>query len=370
MSGSEDEEPDLYELLNDGLALYHAGMPFEAHEVWECAWGGAVGRSKLVLQTLILVAAALHKHQAGNPRGTSKLLAKAEAKIAECVNGASSWLGLDLLGMEAEIARSLGEADRIARGEANALVPPLLPRRLGPDGLLYLHGFASGPTSKKASEIVPRLRALGHHVAIPDLNEGNFRDFTISRALSRARRHLRERTLVIGSSLGAYIAALLAGEDERVKGMVLMAPAFSFAARLRTRLGEGGIDAWRRTDVVEVDHHAWGTRERIAFSLFADAERHPPRPGIRVPTHILHGRRDELVPVRLVEEIAARDPGLVELEIVEDDHALVNHAHLALRATERMIDRLRLTRETSSIDAEGALARLHGRSTLGGASRD
>ncbi len=40
--------------------------------------------------------------------------------------------------------------------------------------LIYLHGFASGPMSKKAQFFRRRFEEIGVEMQIPDLSEGNF----------------------------------------------------------------------------------------------------------------------------------------------------------------------------------------------------
>jgi pimeloyl-ACP methyl ester carboxylesterase len=351
-------DPDTYALLNAGLALYHADLPFEAHEVWEHAWGAEIGRNKLTLQALIQIAAAMHKHKTKSPRGTCKLLAKAKDKIEEIQSGASSWLGIDLVGLEREVERALAEADRLASEERVEVVAPRLPRAVGRDGVLYLHGFASSPGSAKASVIVPELRARGLHVDVPDLNEGDFFHLTMTRALDLARRHVRERTLVIGSSLGGALGALLADKDERVKGLVLMAPAFSLAERLAARYGDREIARWRESGSIAVEHLGYGRTEEIGYGFFDDAQRHAGTPRIRVPTYVLHGERDDVVPSTIASELAERFPSFVELDLVDDDHALTASAERALRATLRMVDRLALQVDPAPVDPGRAMEEL------------
>ena len=69
-------------LFRQGLALYHSGLPFEAHEVWETLWlAEAHAPRKLLLQALIQLAAARHKLLRGNPDATLRLLARAHTKL-------------------------------------------------------------------------------------------------------------------------------------------------------------------------------------------------------------------------------------------------------------------------------------------------
>ena len=346
---------ETYWLLNAGLALYGAGDFFEAHELWERAWGGEVGRRKLALQALIQTAAGLHKHREGEVRGTAKLLAKAKEKLDELLEGGASVCGLDLVAFAAEVTRGLAAADALARGEPAVLSPPPLPPAASPSGVLYLHGFASGPSSAKARQMVPALEAEGYAVAVPDLNEGDFEGLTVTRALARAKRHLWDHTLIIGSSFGGYLGALLASRDERVKALVLMAPAFDFAPRLLARHGAAALEAWRAEGAIEVAHHALGRPARIGYQLYEDALRHPDRPPLRVPAYILQGQRDDVVSPALVAEVArSAPPGLVQFDLVDDSHGLVANGPRALAAARRLMEAAGIAPASPPVDLEAA----------------
>lgn len=331
-------DQETYRLLNEGLALYHAGDTFEAHELWEEAWKDEVGRSKRTLQVLIQISAGLYKHSIGNPVGTCKLLAKAKDNLEEIRVGCSAWLGIDLVKLDQDLATALAAADEIARGNEATVSPPPLPARSGSDGILYLHGFASSPGSNKAMHIVPALRERGFHVDVPDLNEDDFEHLTVSRALALAKRHVRERTIIIGSSFGGYIASLLAAVDDRVRGLVLMAPAFDFADRLENLYGADAMAQWKKDGSTLVDHYAYGDRRPIGYGMLVDAKKHVGRPTLRVPTYILQGKRDDVVPEAMVREVAAAAAGPVELDVVDDEHGLVDSASRALEAAFSMIE--------------------------------
>jgi len=45
---------------------------------------------------------------------------------------------------------------------------------------VYLHGFASSPSSRKARFFAERFRELGIGLEVPDLAEGDFRNLTLS----------------------------------------------------------------------------------------------------------------------------------------------------------------------------------------------
>jgi predicted esterase YcpF (UPF0227 family) len=97
---------------------------------------------------------------------------------------------------------------------------------------VYLHGFASSPSSRKAQFFEERFRELGIGLEIPELAEGNFQNLTLSAQLKVVERVCGDSTVsLIGSSMGGYLAALYAARHAEVIKLVLLAPAFSFASR-------------------------------------------------------------------------------------------------------------------------------------------
>jgi len=196
-------------------------------------------------------------------------------------------------------------------------------------GFVYLHGFASSPASSKAIFFREKLEALGHAVEVPDYNEGEggFHGLTVSRALRQTQAaldrvgHGRRGTVLIGSSLGGYLAALAASRDQRVGAVVLMAPAYDLPARWTDMVGDEGMARWRKDREIEMDHWAWGRKEKLGFSFYLDAMGHPPYPRAGCPTLILHGINDESVGIGSSRKIA---DGASEIRLVEldSDHSL------------------------------------------------
>jgi ADP-ribose pyrophosphatase YjhB (NUDIX family) len=133
-----------------------------------------------------------------------------------------------------------------------------------------------------------------------------------------------ERVVLIGSSLGGFVAAQLAAEEPRVAALVLLAPAFCLAERWQQRLGSSGFRAWAETGWLETLDHTTGRPARIDFGFIEDLRRLAPQglPDLRVPTLILHGKRDEVVDIELSRQLAAGKPHLRLIEL-EDGHELV-----------------------------------------------
>jgi uncharacterized protein len=165
--------------------------------------------------------------------------------------------------------------------------------------VLYLHGFASSPLSRKARFLEERFAARGIPFHAPDLAAGDFFHLTISKQLEvvRASAAKAERLMIVGSSLGGYLAALYAAEHGEVEQLVLLAPAFGFHDLWVERLGPDELRQWRESGRLSVFHYGEGGQADLSYEFLTDAERYPAYPDCRVPALIFHGTHDELVPL-------------------------------------------------------------------------
>lgn len=188
---------------------------------------------------------------------------------------------------------------------------------------VYLHGFASSPQSRKAQFFRDRLAQRGIPLAIPALDENNFAHLTISRMLAVVEQHAaHENVTLFGSSLGGYLAALFAQRHpERVRGLVLMAPAFRLAERWAARIGAETTARWEATGTMDYFHYGEKRDLPLHWNFLADARRYDAYPPITPPTVIFHGSADDVVPLEDSLEIAARHPH-VRLQVMHSDHEL------------------------------------------------
>lgn len=189
---------------------------------------------------------------------------------------------------------------------------------------LYLHGFASGPQSRKAQAFRTALAERGVGLEIPDLAAGDFEHLTIGGQLAVLEDLARgEPCRLVGSSMGGYLAALYASRHAEVERLVLLAPAFGFSARWRHLVGEGGLDEWRDTGWLEVYHYGDKTQRRVHWGLYEDAGRFPPFPDFAQPARMYHGVHDDVVPVELSRQFAAGH-GAAQLIESDSDHELLS----------------------------------------------
>ena len=190
--------------------------------------------------------------------------------------------------------------------------------------LAYLHGFASGPGSTKAQFFRARLAQEGIALEIPDLAP-DFTHMTVTGMLGIVEAIVaRGPAVVLGSSLGGYLAALVAvRHPDRVRGLVLFAPAFGFTARWEAHIGPAALARWREEGTAPVHHYGLGREVPLAIDLLDDARRYPEEPDPAAPALVHAGRHDEAVPLAAVERFVRARAGR-ELVVYESGHELTD----------------------------------------------
>ena len=209
--------------------------------------------------------------------------------------------------------------------------------------ILYLHGFASGPQSAKASLMAAWARDQGIPFVAPDLNGAAFSTLTVKSQLDLAQQALLALpgpVVVVGSSLGGYLGSLLIERGAPIQGAVLMCPAFDFARRLARALGKEAVAQWRLNGVMPVYHHAEHALRDVGVAILEEAGNHTAMPEMTVPCSIIHGIHDVEVPVELSRLYAHDNPTTVTLIEVEDDHTLLQNLPRVVAETQAMLARL------------------------------
>ncbi len=173
---------------------------------------------------------------------------------------------------------------------------------------VYLHGFASSPKSRKAEFFAEHFRRLGIPLEVPDLAEGDFERLTLSRQLRLLENITGEApAILIGSSLGGYLAALHAARNPQVSKVVLMAPAFDFYNLWAQELGPVRLAKWERTGRLEVYHYGANRELPLSYEFLADAAQFEPFPQLDQPALLFHGDADRVVPVAKSIEFERRN---------------------------------------------------------------
>ena len=194
------------------------------------------------------------------------------------------------------------------------------------DPVIYLHGFASGPGSTKARFFRDRIP----HLRILDLAQGDFARLTISGQLHVIEREaMGSPSVLIGSSLGGYLAALYAARHAEATKLALLAPAFGFARRWAQ---SAGAEEWRRNGFTEVFHYGDGRMRRLNYSFLEDALQYEDFPDFKQPALIFHGTRDDVVPAEMSARFAASHAN-TRLTMLDSDHQLTDALDAIWRET-------------------------------------
>jgi uncharacterized protein len=206
---------------------------------------------------------------------------------------------------------------------------------------IYLHGFASSPRSTKAQYLHDRFQSLHHSLWIPDLNQGDFSHLTLSRQLHQVEAKLSAfdpPLHLIGSSFGGLTAAWLGDRHEQIQRLVLLAPAFGFLDHWLPRLGDSQIAQWQTNRYLPVYHYAEGRSLPLHYDFVTDAQRYQDAALQRpIPTLILHGKRDDVIPIQASRAYAAQRPW-VELVELDSDHGLGDVQDTIWQATQKFLN--------------------------------
>ncbi|NEU82272.1 YqiA/YcfP family alpha/beta fold hydrolase [Nostoc sp. UIC 10630] len=190
---------------------------------------------------------------------------------------------------------------------------------------IYLHGFASSPNSAKARDIGDRFAKIQTKLKIPDLNAGDFSQLTITRQIAQVAAEFSNDSTpitLIGSSLGGLTAAHLGQQYLQVERLVLLAPAFGFLSHWLPKLGDEEVQRWQQEKYIMVYHYGEERSIPLSYDFVIDAAQYQEKFLQRsIPTLILHGKKDEVIPIEASRDFSRcrSGVGLVELD---SDHAL------------------------------------------------
>ena len=222
----------------------------------------------------------------------------------------------------------------------------------GPTGFFWLGGFKSDMRGSKAESLAGLARSTRRQYLRFDYSghgesSGLFTDGTISDWLEQAvhmfLQHAKGKRIIVGSSMGGWLALLLARrlreEDpkafHRIAGLVLLAPAADMTQDLMWNEFDDAAKQELRDTGVYLRPSDYGAPYAITVKLLADGEKHLLlRDGLNLPfpIRILQGDADKDVPpahaIKTFEAIKCPD---ITLTFIKDgDHRLSTPGQLRL----------------------------------------
>ncbi|MBP1695965.1 MAG: Alpha/beta hydrolase family protein [Deltaproteobacteria bacterium] len=185
------------------------------------------------------------------------------------------------------------------------------------------HGLLSSKNSEKYIALGERISKEGIAMLRFDFSgigesEGRLEDDTVSRRIAdldsaiafvKSYPGMGNRIGLLGSSLGGFISLIGASREQRIKAVVIWATPFHLDG-----LGSKGTDQ----------------NPPPGEAFFSDLPRHRLLPLLPQVSncHVIHGEKDELVPVDQAWEIFHTLGAPKEIHVIEDaNHRLTNPSH-------------------------------------------
>jgi len=213
--------------------------------------------------------------------------------------------------------------------------------------LLYLYGFASGPLSTKAQFF--KKKSIGKvefdiYDYIPD--QDSFTNLQTSSILKKLHSYIEmklpEGVILCGSSFGGFLSLWYSAlHPENVIKLILIAPALRFSASSVTKLLEITPNEWQSTGFAFLMHYRYNQMVPLAFSFYTDILNNPPpdfyRMNISIPTTIIHGINDEVVPISWSKEYLESKTNVI-LHELEGDHQLLDQKEMIWSIITKFLD--------------------------------
>lgn len=230
-------------------------------------------------------------------------------------------------------------------------------RRVAGSGptVVWLGGFRSDMAGTKAQALADWALATGRAYVRFDYfghgeSSGDFAHGTITRwredALAVLEELVEGEAVLVGSSMGGWISCLVApAMNERIKALVLIAPAPDFTEKLMApEMTEADRDEMAQTGVW-LRPSDYGEPYPITRELLEDGARWsilPESVNVQAPVRILQGAADPDVPWRHALELAQalRSHDVVFTLIMDGDHRLSRPQDIArlIQALEEVVD--------------------------------
>lgn len=178
--------------------------------------------------------------------------------------------------------------------------------------VVMAHGFQSNKDSKKFVELERilnenniatfRFDFYGHGES-----EGKLEDITMSEAkddvlsaLSYVNALGFAKIFLIGSSFGGLSSNLAASESQNLSGLVLICPVSDYEKVLRESMTEDEIRDWQKIEFTYKTDEKTHEKRKLLWTFFenlAENNGYISAQNITIPTLIVHGDKDTIVPL-------------------------------------------------------------------------
>ncbi|HEY1096442.1 MAG TPA: alpha/beta fold hydrolase [Alphaproteobacteria bacterium] len=211
---------------------------------------------------------------------------------------------------------------------------------------IIVHGFQSSRKSPAAIAALEALLESGVNGVIFDLyahgdSDGDFKDMSVAKAIDNVEaviKHVHDRDptqkiILIGSSFGGLVSQYVAVKfAPLITALILRAAVSNWWELWKERITEDEIKNWKKTG-----YHTGEVRDGIqttfGLEFLGDIQRQDiytdVAPQIKVPTLIIHGDADEVVPLSQSRELKKHIPLSDLVVLPEADHRFTDTGDMA-----------------------------------------
>ncbi len=123
--------------------------------------------------------------------------------------------------------------------------------------------------------------------------------------------------------MGGLVATLSALRFPSIKALILLAPGFGIEKRWMHLVEPDKRSVWREQGAIEVFHYGSDRNELLSYRFVEDLESYETRNiHVSIPTLILHGINDDVVPVSESHHFAEQNSEHAKLIEFDDGHEL------------------------------------------------
>ncbi|MEZ5671987.1 MAG: YqiA/YcfP family alpha/beta fold hydrolase [Thiotrichaceae bacterium] len=150
------------------------------------------------------------------------------------------------------------------------------------------------------------------HLHIPDLNQDDFYHLTLTRQIQQVEAIPPQREITVIDPAWWLVALWLAQQNLQIKQVVLLAPALDFIHNSRQVIGDESLRKWQAEGELSLYHYAYQRDELLSYEFMQDMGLYEDQNLRReLPTLILHGIHDEVVPVDIFVNLPQLTRGLL-----------------------------------------------------------
>ena len=233
--------------------------------------------------------------------------------------------------MASEHFQILDEKDEALAG----IIETEHPKKRQP-AVIFMNGFLDTLDSARKKQIAEMLQKDGFVTVRFDYTfgfgggSGDVSNFTLSSQVQDAQRVIDyatrrgyvnpDKVIVFGHCFGGMAAILLSAFDERVKAVITLSTPYDFGDTRLTRMGNHEMARIQLKRYFHIYSEALSKEVRVDYKFFEDGLKKDMARAVRnlkQPVLIIHGRKDESIPVANAQEIYDRVAGPRELYVVE-----------------------------------------------------